>query len=189
MNFKNIFLVGFRAVGKSTVAPIFAQKLGYELVEMDTMIQEKTGQSVAELTQNGTNWTKFRNIETEILTQLVKGQGRIVSCGGGCGVNDLTGKAQKKLLNSSDENLVVLLLANEQTIATRLRQNYEKLENQDQNHRQSLDGSQNDDINEKVAKDMEIYRLRLPLYRDLTKFYINSDQDIDLVVGEIMGLL
>ena len=185
MKLKNIFLVGFRAVGKSTIAPILAQKLDYECVEMDEIIQQKTGQTILELTQNGTNWVRFRELETELLAELVTSNHKIVSCGGGCGVNDLTGSLQKKLLDSFGGNMIILLNTSEQVIESRLRKNYE----QGVTHRQSLDGSQSNDINQKLNKDLQIYRSRLPLYTGLTQFYINTDQEIDLIVAKIMVLL
>ena len=45
----NITLVGMPASGKSTIGVLLAKRLGYSFVDVDIVIQEKTGQLNAEL--------------------------------------------------------------------------------------------------------------------------------------------
>lgn len=46
---KNIILVGMMATGKSTVGAILAEELGYELVDLDQVIVETEGRSIADI--------------------------------------------------------------------------------------------------------------------------------------------
>ena len=45
----NITLVGMPASGKSTIGVLLAKRLGYSFVDVDIVIQEKTGQLLKEI--------------------------------------------------------------------------------------------------------------------------------------------
>jgi shikimate dehydrogenase len=77
----NIVLIGMRGSGKTTVGRILARKLGRELVEMDELIAQKAGLSIAEIVEKY-GWEKFRDIEEEI-TDEVAGRDNIINASGG----------------------------------------------------------------------------------------------------------
>lgn len=81
---KNIILVGFMGCGKSTIGRKLEGLLGYPLVDTDHLIEEKTGDKVAEIfAKRGESY--FRELEAAILMELAAPDAprRIISTGGG----------------------------------------------------------------------------------------------------------
>jgi shikimate kinase len=82
----NIALSGFMGTGKTAVGRILAKKLNLEFVETDTIIEEKTGQSIPQIfTASGE--TGFRELEIEVTKEIAKKQHTVIACGGGLVLN------------------------------------------------------------------------------------------------------
>ena len=65
----NITLIGMPASGKSTIGVLLAKRLGYSFVDVDIVIQEKTGKLLKEIiAQEGTEG--FLRIEDQINQEL-----------------------------------------------------------------------------------------------------------------------
>ena len=65
----NIVLIGMRGSWKSSVGKILAQRLGFGLRETDAMVEERTGQPIADLVrQHG--WGVFREKEAEAVAEV-----------------------------------------------------------------------------------------------------------------------
>lgn len=81
---KNIVLIGFMGCGKSTVGRELQQRLGYPLVDMDTVIEQRVGKSIATLFSE-IGEPAFRDLETGLLEELFEpaARRRIISTGGG----------------------------------------------------------------------------------------------------------
>lgn len=81
---KSIVLVGFMGSGKSTVGRELHQRLGYPLVDMDQVIEQRAGKSIAAIFENEGE-AVFRDLETELLEELTDPAAprRIISTGGG----------------------------------------------------------------------------------------------------------
>ena len=78
---KNIVLTGFRAVGKSSVGKMLAQKIRYTFIDTDTLLCERLGASIADIvTRHG--WAFFREAERALLAE-VPGMERVVLATGG----------------------------------------------------------------------------------------------------------
>lgn len=76
-----IVLVGFMAAGKSTVGRLLARRLGWEFVDFDQRILDRTGLTAGELIrQRGEE--AFRKMEAEV-TMEVAGLTRVVLAPGG----------------------------------------------------------------------------------------------------------
>lgn len=213
MRYKLIILNGFRGTGKSTVGKKLAEKLGWDFVELDDVIVKKAEQSIDQITQNGTNWKPFRQLENQSLKEVLKLENMVVSLGGGVCVNtvvdDLFGKSygeiNLQLIKSYQNVLQILVTAEDKIIKNRI-----------ENDELSKDQTQRPILNEKLAKElidvisletniekqkevlvakivedsMETYKIRKPLYAALNCMVIdNGDRDIDTVVDEIFGLL
>lgn len=80
---ENIVLIGMPGCGKSTVAALLGEKTGRTVYDADACIVEKIGMPIPEFfAQYGEG--RFREVETEVLTELGKLSGAILSTGGGC---------------------------------------------------------------------------------------------------------
>lgn len=165
---KQIFLCGFRGSGKSTVGKILAQKLGWDFVEMDTEIEKISGQKIVDLTQNGKEWGKFRQLELELLKSFENRSKIVVSCGGGVGVNSLNGEQEKQVLNSLKEALTVVLYPTEEILWQRLGQDFES---KNSDHRPSLAGTEsvNLEVEKFLAEQKSVWKERENLYLGLSK--------------------
>ena len=49
MKKRNILMIGMPASGKSTIGVLLAKRLGYSFVDVDLVIQEKTGKLLKEI--------------------------------------------------------------------------------------------------------------------------------------------
>lgn len=79
---KNLYLIGFMGVGKSTIARALRKRTGWELVDMDALIVRQQGMPVAQIfAEKGEE--EFRRIETETLAKISERDHQIISCGGG----------------------------------------------------------------------------------------------------------
>lgn len=78
-----IILIGFMGSGKSTVGRILAKKLGFNLLEMDTLLLERTGYlTIADIfSQRGEAF--FRDQETALAQTLAQQSKVVISTGGG----------------------------------------------------------------------------------------------------------
>ncbi len=81
---KNLVLIGFMGCGKSTVGRELHERLGYPLVDMDQLIEEKAGKSITQIFEEDGE-ENFRDIETSVLNELnaPNEPRRIISTGGG----------------------------------------------------------------------------------------------------------
>jgi shikimate kinase len=78
----NLYLIGYRGTGKTTLAPRLAHALGYQCIEMDALIVQRAGMSISDLfAQQGE--ARFRELESEVLRELSAGSQQVISTGGG----------------------------------------------------------------------------------------------------------
>lgn len=81
---ENIVLIGFMGSGKTTVGKELHHRLGYPLVDMDQVIEQRAGKPITAIFEEDGE-TAFRDMETGLLREL--GQSgeprRIISTGGG----------------------------------------------------------------------------------------------------------
>lgn len=80
---QNIILIGMPGCGKTTIGTLLAEKLGRELVDLDTQIVQAAGKSIPEIFSQEGEWG-FRDWESRIIAQYAKQSGLILSTGGGC---------------------------------------------------------------------------------------------------------
>ena len=65
----NLYLIGYRGSGKSTVAPLVAELLNTKSVDTDQIIEEVSGQSIVEIFID-VGESGFRELETKTITSL-----------------------------------------------------------------------------------------------------------------------
>jgi len=81
-NPNHIFLIGFMGCGKTTWSKKLATRLGYEFIDLDTVLEEQVGKSIPDyFTEHGE--ADFRRVESEVLKQYLYPEKAVVSTGGG----------------------------------------------------------------------------------------------------------
>jgi len=110
---KNIFLIGFMAVGKSTVGKKLAHKLNYEFVDLDSLIVQDVGLTIPEIfSKFGEKY--FRTCESEMVKKVCNRKKQVVATGGGVVINSDNIKLMKK------SGLLICLEAQPENILSRV---------------------------------------------------------------------
>jgi shikimate kinase len=78
----NIYLIGPRASGKTTLGARLAERLGRPFVDLDALFVEKHGETIADLVARE-GWDAFRRAEAAILAETAARRGLVVATGGG----------------------------------------------------------------------------------------------------------
>jgi shikimate kinase len=82
MNVDKIYLVGFMASGKSTIARALAKRLGWQSADVDELIERRERRTIAEIfARQGEPY--FRTVERDILKVLQPMRHVVVATGGG----------------------------------------------------------------------------------------------------------
>lgn len=110
----NLALVGFMGCGKSTVGRQVAGELGFEFVDADTLIEERTGISITEIFSTEGE-AVFRKMEREIIDELSERKKLVIATGGGAIVDP------ENLTSLKKHALVICLWANAETIHKRTK--------------------------------------------------------------------
>lgn len=85
---QNIVIVGMPGCGKTTVSNALGEKLGRSVVDTDAEIVSRAGMEIPEIFEKfGEEY--FRKLETEVLSDVGKMGGLIISTGGGCVTRDI----------------------------------------------------------------------------------------------------
>ncbi len=109
---QRLFLTGFSGTGKSSVAALVAQKLGWRALDTDALIEEQAGASVAEIFARDGE-TRFRELEREALRRAAGQENAVIATGGGAVLAEDNRRAMAG-------GLVVCLEARPETIVDRL---------------------------------------------------------------------
>ncbi len=78
----NIFLIGYRGTGKTTVAAALAEKLGRTWFDADVEIERRAGKTIREVF-TGDGEPAFRDWEAAVIVELSTQANVIISVGGG----------------------------------------------------------------------------------------------------------
>jgi shikimate kinase len=78
----NLFLIGYRCSGKSTVGRALADRIGWPFVDTDQVIAQALDTPIARIVAEK-GWPWFRQKEHLTLQQVAAGDGQVVATGGG----------------------------------------------------------------------------------------------------------
>jgi shikimate kinase len=87
---RRLVLTGFMGAGKTTVGRLLAQRLGWEFLDLDALIESRTGLTVPSIF-SAHGETRFRQLESSALASAL-GRGNIVLALGGGAPETLTNR-------------------------------------------------------------------------------------------------
>ena len=160
----NLFLIGYRCCGKTTVGKSIAMTIDWSFVDSDLLVTAKEGKSIKDIIDTA-GWDAFRRMERSALKQICAKDRQVVATGGGVVLDAENIRAMKT------SGKVVWLDASAATIQQRMRQ-----DKNTENFRPALTGKgRGDEIEDMLLK-------RNPLYENASDFSIHTD---DVPVKEI----
>jgi shikimate kinase len=78
----NIFLIGYRGSGKTTVAAALSLRLTWPWIDADVELEQRAGMTIREIfAERGE--LAFRDLESQIIADLARGDRQVIACGGG----------------------------------------------------------------------------------------------------------
>ena len=166
----NLVLIGYRATGKSAVGAMLAQRLARPFVDLDQVLVEEMGRSIADLVA-AKGWAEFRRREKEVVARFGRAGGQVLATGGGAVLDPENAKILR------ENGVVVWLRADPATIQERLSRDQREV-----SQRPSLTGGS---TLEEVA---EVLQSRQPLYAAAAHLVIDTDQySLDQVVEKVLA--
>src|SRR5271166_4618107 len=75
-----LILIGFMATGKSATGRALAARLGWQLIDLDRLIADRTGKPIAAIFAE-VGEARFREIEHEVISELAQRDLRCPLCG------------------------------------------------------------------------------------------------------------
>lgn len=165
-------MTGYRGSGKTTVARLVAERLGWEVVDSDDAIELEAGKSIAQLFANDGE-PVFRDLEERVITELCTRDQTVIALGGGAILREPT----RHRLRASGP--VVWLTASAETLAHRIAQDAASGD-----RRPSLTGLSG------LAEVEQVLAAREPIYRECATFSIDGEgHDPDAVADEVVARL
>jgi len=156
-----IFLIGFMGSGKSTVGQHLSLLLGYEFVDMDALIEKREKMTIARIFEmEGEPY--FRELESKVLKELLKGNKIVVACGGGVVGNSCTGETNKALLGK--EKPVVFLRDAIESMFGRIAHDRSR----------PLAASELRSLEEQFDRLARLYQERLPHYEEAATLIVDG---------------
>jgi 3-dehydroquinate synthase len=115
-----VILIGFSGTGKTTVARLLADKLGWERYDTDEALEQRAGQTIPEIFSHRGE-AAFRDLERQELHRALSNDRVVVATGGGAIVDPAAWDAD---LLGKPGSLVVALDADPETMLDRLRRQH-----------------------------------------------------------------
>jgi shikimate kinase len=78
----NVALIGYRGTGKTTVAAILADKLGWQWFDADAVLETSAGRTIKQIFAAGGE-SAFRDLEQQTVAELTARDQTIIAFGGG----------------------------------------------------------------------------------------------------------
>ncbi len=164
----NLFLIGYRCTGKTTIGKSIAMTMDWSLVDSDILVIKEYGKSIKDIIDTE-GWEAFRRMERSTLKQICTKDRQVVATGGGVVLD----KANIKAMKTS--GMVIWLGATAETIQKRMLQ-----DKNTGNFRPALtDKGRMEEIEDMLLK-------RNPYYESASDFCIQTD---DVPLNEINAII
>ena len=168
----NIFLIGYRCSGKTSVGKALAMKLGWSFIDADEELVNNYFTTINDIVSEQ-GWNFFRKKEKGILKKICGLDKHVVATGGGVILDSENVKNMKK------SGVVVWLRVTPETVKKRIL-----LDKTTGDFRPSLSSKG------LVEEIEETILYRQPYYEEAMDFIIDTDsRNIDDVCGIVMGKL
>jgi shikimate kinase len=106
-------LIGYRATGKTTLARLLAQRLGWDWIDADVEIERRAGTTIARIfAEQGE--PAFRDLEAQVVADLCRRDRLVLAAGGGAPLRPESRRAMR------EAGSVVWLTARPETILARM---------------------------------------------------------------------
>lgn len=168
MNPLNLFLIGYRCTGKSTVGKSLAKELNRPFVDTDALVVNQQGTSIKEIVDDH-GWDRFREMEHLILKNVCSSGGQIVATGGGIVLND------ENVIRMKKRGTIIWLRAKLETIKARMGK-----DKSTRDFRPALT------LNGSISEIEETLQSREPLYKKAMDFFVDTDENDIREVVEII---
>jgi shikimate kinase len=153
----NLYFVGYRCTGKSSVGQIVSDALGWVFVDIDAALQAEEGRAIEQIVLDR-GWEYFRTLETNLVQRLSQGSNQVIATGGGV----VTTPGNVALMQGSGR--VIWLQASPKTIAQRMT-----ADSISEGQRPPLRGK------DSIEEIEDILSARLPLYQQAMHFRVDTD--------------
>ena len=164
----NLFLIGYRCSGKTTIGKSIARAIDWAFVDSDLIVIKESGKRIKDII-NTEGWDAFRRMECSALKQICANDRQVVATGGGAVLDEANIKAMQV------SGMVVWLDASAETIQKRMLQ-----DKNTKNFRPALtDKGRMEEIEDMLLK-------RNPYYESASDFTIPTD---DMSIDEIAAII
>ena len=153
----NLYLVGYRCTGKTSVGRLLAKAMAWTFVDMDHELVTEAGIPIEEMVDSR-GWEYFREREAQLLGSLSHAAKQVISTGGGV----VTVPENIAIMRGSGK--VVWLHASPDTIAARM-----EADRSTAGQRPPLQG------NNSVVEIEEVLAERMPLYDEAMHLQVETD--------------
>jgi shikimate kinase len=152
-----IYLIGYRGVGKTSVARALAAKIGWPWIDADAVLEERAGKTIRRIFEEEGE-ASFRDRESLVLTDLAERRECIVATGGGAVLRPENRETLKK-------GFTIWLTAPAEVIGRRLR-----IDPSTSERRPNL-------AQGGMAEIESLLAIREPLYRECADVIVDSSID------------
>jgi len=164
----NIYLIGYRCTGKTTIGKALAESLGWHFADADEELVRANSMTVAEIVAQF-GWDYFREKEREIILQLSLLDQYVIATGGGVILKP------ENIQDMKQSGIIVWLRASPEIIKKRILSDAATRDLRPALTSKGL----TDEIEETLLK-------RTPLYENAMDFFADTDSwDIDTICGII----
>ncbi|MFH1982678.1 MAG: shikimate kinase AroL [Pseudomonadota bacterium] len=168
----NLYLVGYRCTGKTSIGLRLAQRLNRVFVDCDQRVTTTAGMTVTDIVSRE-GWAGFRQRECRVLKDIARTENRVVATGGGI-VGDVANR-----WNMRRSGIVVWLTASVPVIAARMTAD-------------PITGDQRPALSQAPLEKEIVQTLtaRIPLYANTAHFHVITDnRSFEGICDEILHRL